>query len=87
MQFANYGNGEFLNAAMLVNAEALTQQNFAQIGQMLHTPGVIGAGLTYSIAGLVVTFVLPAPFGVIVSALPEMDALAYWLVVVAELTH
>jgi len=65
MQFANYGNGEFLNAAMLVNAEALTQQNFAQIGQMLHTPGVIGAGLTYSIAGLVVTFVLPAPFGVL----------------------
>jgi hypothetical protein len=65
MQFANYGNGEFLNAAMLVNAEALTQQNFAQIGQMLHTPGVVGAGLSYSIAGLVVTFVLPAPFGVL----------------------
>lgn len=66
MLYANWADGEFVNALAMNVSENYTNQSFATLLEGLHTFGLFHIGLTSSsVAGLNLTYNLPVPFGVV----------------------
>lgn len=87
MQYANWADGQFIDASLMNASENLTQQDFAALLKGLHTPGLISAAsASFTPASLVLNVGLPAPFGAVFSTgllgngygtTPGIDSSAY----------
>lgn len=64
MRFANWADGQFVNASSMNTAEDLTEQSLALAINGLHTPGLFNTASSQSISGLVFTITLNSPFGI-----------------------
>lgn len=65
MRFANWADGQFVNASSMNATESLTEQSFGVVVNGLHTPGLFNTVSSGSIAGLVFTITLNDPFGIV----------------------